>query len=189
MPRGAARRDAPLMRRLLDGLYAAGAALAACALFGIFAVMIAQIVLREAGVQFAGADDLTAYLCVAATFFALASTLRRGEMIRVGMLIQRVGPRVRRVMEGIVLLAGIGIVGTILWWTTQDMLFSWQIEEVAQGTVPFLLWVPKLAMPLGAGLLLLALVDELVTLLRGGTPAHVAEAAARAAAQDHAAEA
>jgi len=150
--------------------------------------MMAQVVLREMALPFPGADDITAYLCVASTFFALAATFKRGEMIRVGMVILRLGPGLRRVAEGLVLGLAIVIVGTILWWTLQETLFSWEIEEVAQGTVPFLLWVPKLTMPLGAGLLLVALLDELAAVLRGGKPAYVAAAEARAAAADYSAE-
>ena len=49
----------------------------------------------------------------------------------------------------------------ITWWTLQDTLFSHEIEEVAQGTVPIPLWMPKIAMPAGAGLLCIAVIDEL----------------------------
>src|SRR3712207_8937562 len=45
-------------------------------------------------------------------------------------------------------------------WTAQDMWFSWEIEEVAQGTVPIPLWIPKLAVPLGTGLLLVAVLED-----------------------------
>ena len=60
-----------LLRRALDALYWTSAALAAACLFGIFAIMMAQVTLRSLNTPFPGADDLTAYLCVAATFFAL----------------------------------------------------------------------------------------------------------------------
>ena len=136
-----------MLRRLLDGLYALSAGLAALSLLGIFLVMMAQVALREMQRQLPGADDISAYLCVATTFFALAATFRRGELIRVGMVLDRLGPGPRRVAEALVLaLAGV-IVGAIAWFTWQDMLFSLEIEEVAQGTVAFPLWVPKLAMP------------------------------------------
>lgn len=68
------------------------------------------------------------------------------------------------------------------------MLFSWEIEEVAQGTVPFLIWIPKLAMPIGAGLLLVAIIDELVIVLGGAKPSYVVAAEDRAARGDFSAE-
>ncbi|MBY0333235.1 MAG: TRAP transporter small permease [Acetobacteraceae bacterium] len=177
-----------MLRRLLDGLYAISAGLAALSLLGIFLVMMAQVALREMQRQLPGADDISAYLCVATTFFALAATFRRGELIRVGMVLDRLGPGARRVAEALVLaLAGV-IVGAIAWFTWQDMLFSLEIEEVAQGTVAFPLWVPKLAMPVGAGLLLVAILDELAAVLRGAKPGYVLAAEARAAAGDFSAE-
>lgn len=176
------------MRRALDALYMLSALLAALALLSIFLVMMAQVVLRELHLQFPGADDLTAYLCVAATFFALAATFKRGELIRVGLAIERLPPGARRLAEIVVLAAAALLVGTIAWWTLQDMLFSLEIEEVAQGTVPFLLWIPKLAMPIGAGLLLVAMLDELVRVAGGHKPSYVEAAEARAAAGDFSAE-
>ena len=138
-----------MLRRLLDALYWAGAAVAALALLGIFLMMMAQVILREMGFQLPGADDLVAYLCVASAFFALAFTFRRGELIRVGL----------------------------------------GIERIPQGTVPFPIWIPKLSMPLGAGLLLLAVLDELARVaLAGRKPSYVAAAEDRAARGDFSAE-
>ncbi|MBX6742541.1 MAG: TRAP transporter small permease [Acetobacteraceae bacterium] len=176
------------MRRLLDSLYAAAAGLAALSLLSIFLVMMAQVALREMQMQLPAADDISAYLCVATTFFALAATFRRGELIRVGMVLDRLRPGPRRLMEGVVLVLAGGMVAYITFWTAQDTLFSWEIEEVAQGTVPIPLWIPKLAMPIGSALLLVAVLDELVTVLRGGKPGYVVAAEERAAAGDFSAE-
>jgi TRAP-type C4-dicarboxylate transport system permease small subunit len=177
-----------MIRRALDALYALGGGLAALSLFGIFAVMMAQVFLRQLNMQFPGAEDIVAYLCVASAFFALAWTFKRGELIRVGLLIDRLPPAVRRWTEAGVLALAAALVGYIAWWTYQDVLFSREIEEVAQGVVPFQLWIPKIAMPAGAGLLLLAVVDELVRVLMGLKPAYVAAAEERAARGDFSAE-
>lgn len=176
------------MRRALDALYAASAGLAALSLFTIFLVMMAQVGLRETNRQLPGADDISAYLCVATTFFALGATFKRGELIRVGMVLDRLGPGARRIMELVVLALAAVLIAYIVFWTAQDVMFSWEIEEVAQGTVPFPLWVPKLAMPLGSGILLIAILDELVAVIRGEIPSYVRAAEERAAAGDFSAE-
>jgi TRAP-type C4-dicarboxylate transport system permease small subunit len=176
------------LRRILDALYAAAAGLAALSLLSIFLVMMAQVAMRELGLQLPAADDVSAYLCVATTFFALAATFRRGELIRVGMVIERFGPRLRRLTEAAVLVLAAIVIGHVTWFTLQDMLFSLEIEEVAQGTVAIPLWIPKLAMPIGAGLLLVAILDELVAVLGGAKPAYVVAAEERAAAGDFSAE-
>ncbi|MBS7810462.1 TRAP transporter small permease [Roseococcus pinisoli] len=176
------------MRRALDALYAASAGLAALSLFTIFLVMMAQVVLREMNQQFPGADDLSAYLCVATTFFALGATFKRGELIRVGMVLDRLRPGARRVMELLVLGLAATLMAYVTYWTAQDVAFSWEIEELAQGTVPFPLWIPKLSMPLGSGILLIAILDEFVAVLRGLIPSYVRAAEERAAAGDFSAE-
>jgi len=177
-----------MLRRALDALYAAAAGLAALSLLAIFVVMMAQVGLRETNIQLPGADDVSAYLCVSTTFFALAATFKRGELIRVGLLLDRLGAATRRVMELIVLILAALLVGYVCYWTGQDSYFSWEIEELAQGTVPFQIWVPKLAMPLGSGILLIAILDEFVTVLRGEKPNYVRAAEERAAAGDFSAE-
>jgi TRAP-type C4-dicarboxylate transport system permease small subunit len=178
-----------MIRRALDALYLASGAVAALALLGIFALMMAQVVLRAFHVQLPGAEDLVAYLCVATAFLALAWTFKRGELIRVGLLIDRLPPAARRWAEAAVLSLAAALVAYIAWHTFADALFSREIEEVAQGVVPFALWVPKLAPPIGAAVLLVAVLDELAgVLLRGRKPAYVAAAEERVARGDFSAE-
>jgi len=173
-----------VLRRALDLLYLVSGGLAALCVFGIFLVMMAQVLLRQMAIQFPGATDLTGYLCVGAAFLGLAWTFRRGELIRVGLVVERLPVGARRLLELFVLsLAGV-VVSYIVWWTWADAMFSLEIEEVAQGSVPFLLWIPKLAIPIGAGILLIAILDEWVTVLSRKKPAYVLAAEARASRND-----
>lgn len=175
-----------VLRRALDLLYLGSGMLAALCLFGIFVVMMAQVLLRQLAIQFPGATDLTGYLCVGAAFLGLAWTFRHGELIRVGLVIERLPVGARRLLELFVLsLAGV-IVAYIVWWTWADAMFSLEIREVAQGSVPFLLWVPKLAIPIGAGVLLISILDEWVAVLSHRKPSYVVAAEARAGRNDFA---
>nr|WP_245215651.1 TRAP transporter small permease [Pararoseomonas baculiformis] len=177
-----------MLRRGLDALYKLGAAMAALSLLGIFLVMIAQVGLRFFGLHLPGADDISAYLCVSTAFLALALTFRRGELIRVGLLVENVPAGPRRVLEVMALSAAAMACAYALWWLVDDVLFSLEIEDVAQGELPVPLWIPKLAMPIGASILLIAVLEELVTVLRGGTPSYVLAAQARAARGDYSVE-
>jgi TRAP-type C4-dicarboxylate transport system permease small subunit len=177
-----------VIRRGLDALYAVGAALAALSLFGIFLVMMAQVGLRFLERQFPGADDISAYLCVATTFFALALTFKRGELIRVGLLLERLSPGPRRIAEMVALALAAAGAAYAVWWTLDDVLFSYEIEDLAQGPLPIPLWIPKMAMPAGAGILLVAVLDELAIVLGGGRPSYVIAAEERAARGDFSAE-
>ena len=109
-------------------------------------------------------------------------------MIRVGLVIERLGPGARRAFEVISLTLATLLVGYLVYWTANDVAFSYEIEDMAQGSVPFLLWIPKLAMPVGAGVLLIAILDELVAVLRGFRPNYVVAAEERAARGDFSAE-
>lgn len=173
------------MRRALDALYGFCGLLAALALLGIFLVMMAQMILRQFAIQFPGATDLTGYLCVMVGFLGLAWTFRRGELIRVGLLVENLPPGKRRVMEIFALSVAAILVAYITWWSWHDAMFSLEIEEVAQGSVAFPLWIPKLAIPIGAGVLLVAILDEWVAVIRGQKPAYARAAEARAAAHDY----
>ena len=87
------------MRRFLDRLYDASGALAAVCLAGICVLMLAQAGGREFGLLIRGADDITAWLCAAAAFLALGHTFRHGELVRVGLWIDMLGPELRRYAE------------------------------------------------------------------------------------------
>ncbi|MCH1990944.1 TRAP transporter small permease, partial [Achromobacter xylosoxidans] len=60
------------MRRFLDRLYLAAGALGAACVALICALMIAQSILREVGVRTGALNDVVAWLCAAAAFFAMA---------------------------------------------------------------------------------------------------------------------
>jgi len=176
------------LRRALDALYWCSAALAALCLLGIFFIMIAQMLLRQFNIPILGADDVTAFLCVGSAFFALAYTFRRGELIRVGLLIEKLSPKARQVMEAVVLALAAVLTAYITYWCANDVMFSYEIDDMAQGSIAFQLWIPKLAMPLGAGIMLIAVLDELVRVLRGQKPSYQVAAEDRAARGDFSAE-
>ena len=65
--------------------------------------------------------------------------------------------------------------------TTSAASDSVAFGSVSYGVVRVPLWLPQGAMTAGLALLLLALLDELVMLLRGDAPAYAAAEAARGA--------
>nr|WP_282571951.1 TRAP transporter small permease [Roseomonas acroporae] len=150
--------------------------------------MMAQVILREFAIQVPASDDISAYLCVATTFFALAHTFRRGELIRVGLLLERLPAGAQRIAEIVALSIAAVALAYLLWWTTTFTYQSWEIEDVAQGTVPIPLWIPQLSMVLGSAVFLVAVVDELARVLRGERPTYVVLAEERLARGDFSAE-
>jgi TRAP-type C4-dicarboxylate transport system permease small subunit len=172
------------LRRFLDRLYAASGALAAVCLALIALVMLLQAGMRELGLLFRGADDIVAWLCAASAFLALAHTFRRGELVRVGLVIERLPTGPRRVTALAALGLSVLFVGYMVYAVFRFVYESWQFDEVAQGLIAIPIWIPQLSFAIGALVLFIAVLDEFVVLVRGGKPAYQAAEEARAASKD-----
>jgi TRAP-type C4-dicarboxylate transport system permease small subunit len=162
------------LRRFLDRLYAASGALAAVCLASIAAVMLAQAGMRELGFLLRGADDIVAWLCAACAFLALGHTFRRGELVRIGLVADRLPPRVRWPVALGALAVSLAFVGYMLYAVVRFVYESWKFNEVAQGLIAIPIWIPQMSFVLGALILFVAMVDEFVVLARGGKPAYQA---------------
>lgn len=172
------------LRRCLDAVYAASGYLAAFFVFAIFAVMIGQTVVREFGVRTGGMDDVVGWFCAAASFLVLADAFKRGDLVRVTLLLERFEGRRRRALEAGALACASAFALYLAWWSVSSTLDTWRFGDMANGLVVIPLWIPQLSLPLGACLLALAVVDELVLVLRGAKPSYQAAIEARHARGD-----
>jgi TRAP-type C4-dicarboxylate transport system permease small subunit len=171
------------MRRLLDRVYAGALALACLSMIAIAALVFAQIVGRliDRALIVAGAEplglaipsltDFGAFLFVAAAMLALPAALRSAGHVRVTLALALAPPGVGRVLTGVVLVCALGLAGFAAWHAAAQALDSWRFDSVSYGMVKVPLWIPQGIMAVGLGLLAVAIADELVTALRGRTPA------------------
>ena len=144
--------------------------------------MLAQSFGRELGLLLRGADDITAWLTAACAFFALGHTFRHGELVRVGLWIDRLEGESRRRAELVALSITALFVGYMLWAVAKVVFESWKFNEVAQGLIKIPIWIPQTSFVLGVLIFFIAVVDELVTVARGRKPAYqIAEEERRAA--------
>jgi TRAP-type C4-dicarboxylate transport system permease small subunit len=161
------------LRKTLDLLYDAAGYLAAFFVLAIFLLMIAQTVLRESGLKSGGMDDLVAWSCAASAFLAFAHTFRYGDFVRVTLLIDRLGPRARRRQEiGSLAIAGL-FTGYLAGWAIRYVYESWQYKEMSTGLLVVPIWIPQLSFVVGATLLFVAVVDQLVAVVTGAKPVYV----------------
>jgi TRAP-type C4-dicarboxylate transport system permease small subunit len=160
-------------RRLLHLLYDGAAYLAAAFVFAIFAVMIGGTVLRELGMRTGGTDDIVAWFCAAAGFLAMAHTFRHGDFVRVVLLLDRLGERRARQFEILALVIGSLFVAFLAWAAVLFVYESWEFGDMANGLVPIPLWIPQSSFVFGTLLLLAAIVEELILVLRGHRPSYV----------------
>ncbi|MEM6971434.1 MAG: TRAP transporter small permease subunit [Pseudomonadota bacterium] len=167
------------MRRSLDLLYDGAGALAALFLLAIVVTVLIQVgfnIVDSLAIAFGAAPpglvlpsyaEFTGYFLAAASFLAAAHTLRRGAMIRVALVIQRLRPATRRWVE--VWCAGAGAVfaAYATYWMLLLVLESLEFGDVSPGMVPVQLWIPQSALALGLAIMTVALIDGTVAAYKG----------------------
>lgn len=166
------------MRRGLDALYDLGAALAALFMVGLLGMVLASILGRQLHFNVPGVDAYAGYLMAGAGFLALAHTLKRGEHIRVTLLVGALKGALRRAIELWALAAATLLAALFAYYSVRLVWVSWSLHDVSTGNDATPLWIPQLSMALGSTILVIAVVDELVLELRGrrAVPAAAAEA-------------
>ena len=155
------------MRRWLDFLYDAAAWLAALAMIGVLAMVLLSIVSRQLNFHVPGTDAYAGYAMAAAGFLALAHTLKRNEHIRVPLVIGRLQGRARHGLEMWAHSAGVLLAGLFAWYSVRLAWQSHAFHDISTANDATPLWIPQIAMALGAVVLLIAMVDEWVLELRG----------------------
>ena len=154
-------------RRLLDGLYDGAAALAAVCMVGLLVMVLLSVLGRQLDFNLQGADAYAGYLMAASGFLALAHTLKRGEHIRVTLVVGALKGGSRRGLELWSLFAGSALALLFAGYSIRLSWQSWRFHDISTGNDATPLWLPQLAMAIGTSILALALIDELVLELRG----------------------
>ena len=155
------------LRRSLDALYDAAGALAALFLVGTLAMVLTGILGRLLHFHVPGTDAYAGYCMAGAGFLALAHTLKRGEHIRVSLVLEHVGFGARRWLELWSLAAATLLAGLFAFYSVRLSMQSWQFNDVSTGNDATPLWIPQLAMAAGTVILLIAFADEFALELRG----------------------
>jgi TRAP-type C4-dicarboxylate transport system permease small subunit len=155
------------MRRFLEGLYDGAAWLAAVAMVGVLVMILLSIVSRKMGFHVPGTDAYAGYSMAAAGFLALAHTLKRGEHIRVTLVLGHLRGKARQALEMWALSAGVLLAGLFAFYSVRQVWISRKINDISTGNDATPLWIPQLVMAVGTVVLLVALVDEWVLQLRG----------------------
>lgn len=158
------------VRHWLDASYRACGALAALVIVAILALVLVQMASRLFRVTVPGVQDFAAYGVAATAFLALASTLRAGSHVRVNLLLTHLGPRGGRILETWCCALGAVLASYMAYWSIDLVWDSYEFGEVASSLMPTPLWIPRISMAIGTVMLLIAFIDELVHVVRGGKP-------------------
>jgi len=163
------------MRRILDLVYDAAAWLAAGFMIGTLVWVLLGIFGRSFDFHVRGTDAYAGYCMAAAGFLALAHTFRRGEHIRVTLLLEHAGAA-RPWLERLCLALALFASGLLAWYSVHLAWQSRAFNDVSTANDATPLWIPQIGMALGTVLLAVAFLDAFVGAWRSGFTAPAAKA-------------
>ncbi len=155
------------MRKLLDTLYDGAAWLAALFMIALLVMVLLSIAGRQLHFHLPGTDAYAGYFMAASGFLALAHTLKRGEHIRVTLLVGALKGAGKRGMEIWALAAATALSVLSAYYSGRLVWQSHSFNDISTGTDATPLWLPQLSMVVGTTVLAIAFADELVLELRG----------------------
>lgn len=161
------------LRRALDSAYAGAGALGGACIALICVLMVVQSLGRQIGVPTGAINDVVSWLCAAAAFLTMAHAFKHGDFVRMTLVLQKLQPAVRRPLELVCLLIAAMAVAYLAWWACRFTYESWRFNELAQGLWAIPIWMPQMGFAVGSLLFLVAVLDELVIVARGGVPTFV----------------
>ncbi len=155
------------MRRALDALYDGAAALAAVFMVLLLVMVMASILGRQLHFNLPGVDAYAGYMMAAAGFLAMAHTLKKGEHIRVTLLIAGLKGGAKKGFEVWSLFAASTLALLFAFYSSKLAWQSYAFHDISTSNDATPLWLPQLTMALGTLVLAVAFIDELVLELKG----------------------
>jgi len=155
------------MRKALDALYNGAAALAAFFMVCLLGMVLLSVAGRQFQFHVPGTDAYAGYLMAASGFLALAHTLKRGEHIRVTLILGALSGRWKKGLE----LWALGFASALsALFAFYCCRLAWQsrtYHDISTASDATPLWIPQIGMAVGTVILAIAFVDELVLEIRG----------------------
>ena len=155
------------MRRALDALYVGAAALGGLFMVLLLVMVMLSIVSRQLHFNVPGIDAYAGYMMAAAGFLAMAHTLKKGEHIRVTLLIAGLKGGAKKGFEVWSLFAASALALLSAFYSSKLAWQSYTFHDISTSNDATPLWLPQLTMALGTIVLAVAFIDELVLELRG----------------------
>ena len=166
------------MRSVLDPFYTTLGALGALFILATLVVEVVGIAGRELGFSMAGLDAYAGYCLAAGSFLAMPYALRRGDHIRVTLILMRLKERPRYWMEVLCLVVATLLSAYFAWFSVKLVWGSYTYNDVSQNVDATPLWIPQLSMALGLFGLAVAFAEQLVLTLKTGQLPQAADEAA-----------
>ncbi len=155
------------MRKTLDALYNSAAALAALFMVLLLVMVLISILGRQFNFHLPGTDAYAGYLMAGSGFLALAHTLKRGEHIRVTLLLGALKGGWKKGLELWAFGATSVLACVIAFYSCRLVWQSRSFHDISTASDATPLWIPQLAMALGTVILAIAFIDEFLLELSG----------------------
>ncbi|WIM13086.1 TRAP transporter small permease [Enhydrobacter sp.] len=157
----------PALQIVLDAIDRLGRLdgwLGAACLLALTCLMLGEVLVRSLSdfIPWVPADipvawEYSSYLMAASFTFGAAMTLRAGGHIRVTLVLARVSPAVRRWLEAVLAVLGVGFTGFLAYAMIQFTIGSFMAGRVSISSESPL-WVPQALVTFGVCLLVLQFV-------------------------------
>jgi len=159
-----------MFSKFLDRLFTFSGYLAGIFLVTIAALVVAQIAARWFNRQIPSVDEFAGYSLAASSFLGLAYSFRSGSHIRVTLLTDRLASKAQRLMLLLVLSFVLVMIATWAFNASALVYESWKFKEMSTGILKYPIWIPQLSMGIGVTLFCLAILEDLVNVIRGKEP-------------------
>jgi len=141
--------------------------MAALCMVGLLMMVMLSVVSRQLGFNVRGTDAYAGYLMAGAGFLALAHTLKKGEHIRVTLVLNALQGPWRKALE-IWSLGFASLLSTLLAFYSCKLVWeSLQFNDMSTGVDATPLWIPQLVMAAGTVVFAIAFVDDFILELLG----------------------
>ena len=141
----------------------------------LVATMAVEVVRREAfAYSSIWGEEIVRYAFIYLAWIGAASAVRERAHIRIDVLFNYVGPRVKALLYIFGDLVMLAIAVIAVWWSLETVSVSWKFGSVSHGLRMSMVWFLA-AVPIGFSLMVFRLVQSLirdVSDLRAGRPVH-----------------
>ena len=159
-----------MIGKFLDRLFTWSGYLAGVFLVTIAILVVAQILARLFNKQIPSADEFAGYCLAASSFLGLAYSFRSGSHIRVTLLTDRLSTQIQRILMLLVLTFTIIMIAVWAYNSLSMVYESWKFKDMSTGILKYPIWIPQLSMGVGVTLFCLAIIEDLVNVMRGIEP-------------------
>lgn len=110
--------------------------------------------------SFDGTEEFAGYFLVAIIFLSMPICLRDGSLLRVDFIIERFSAWTQHRLQLVFDILSTVFTSVLLWQLIRLTLSTYNRGMVSSTSMQTPLWIPQLIMPIGAAMLLIALLER-----------------------------